>query len=518
MQAYTLTDIVINSAERFPNADAFKCGAQSVTFSELDVKTNQLAKYLLDSGVKKGDRVGIHLNRCLETAIAIYGILKAGAVYVPLDFTAPHTRNQKIIDNCDVRFLVSSQPLKSKVNKLLAINSKLECVIGLKLDAAIKTVSWDEIYNIDLSNYLPVKIVENDLAYIMFTSGSTGDPKGIMHTHKSGLNYAKLSSELYGLTSNDRVGNHAPIHFDISTFGYFSAPLAGASTVIVTDAHTKLPGSLTQLMAHEKLTIWYSVPLALVQVLNSGLLDKLNMKSLRWVMFGGEVFAIKHLKELMEKWPKAEFSNVYGPAEVNQCTYYNFKEISSKYKTLPLGKFWKNTDFKILGRNNKPAKTGEKGELVIRSGTMMRGYWKNNELTEQSLYREAIDSSIENVYYRTGDIVFEDEEGVLFFVGRNDRQIKIRGYRIELNEIESVLVNHPQINEVAVMVNSSEKEIYAAVLLFKNASITVDEIKKYCKTHLPAYAVPSNIEIFGELPRTSSGKIDKKRISIKKEN
>lgn len=520
MQLFTLTDIVKNSATLYPEREAFKYGANTVTFSQLDKKTSQLAKYLMDSGVKKGDRVGIYLNRCLETVFAIYGILKAGAVYVPLDFTAPHARTASVIENCEIAFLISAPALKSKTTKLLGFNLSLKCIIGQTPDVSFKTISWEDIFKMDLAEYQPVKILENDLAYIMFTSGSTGEPKGIIHTHKSALTYAKLSSDLYNVHCEDRVGNHAPINFDISTFGYFSAPLVGACTVLVSDAHTKLPSSLAQLIANENLTIWYSVPLALIQVLSSGMLDKLNMDTLRWVLFGGEVFGLKYLKELMKKWPQAKFSNVYGPAEVNQCTFFNFQNAIPETKSLPLGEVWGNTDFKILNPDDEQVKSGESGELIIRSGTMMNGYWKNEELTEKSLYRETLDTGIEYVYYRTGDIVFQDENGVLYFVGRNDRQVKIRGYRIELDEIESVLINHPDVNEVAVIVldKGNEKEIYAAILLFENKTVTTKELKLYCKKHLATYAIPNEIEILSDLPRTSSGKIDKKRIVAIKKN
>jgi acyl-coenzyme A synthetase/AMP-(fatty) acid ligase len=348
----------------------------------------------------------------------------------------------------------------------------------------------------------------------MFTSGSTGAPKGIMHTHNSGLNYAKLSAELYSVTTNDRIGNHAPIHFDISTFGYFSSPLEGASTIIVTDAHTKLPISLSQLIAKEKLTIWYSVPLALIQILQAGILDKLNMESLRWVLFGGEVFGLKYLRELMRKWPNANFSNVYGPAEVNQCTYYNFNTFSEQTQQLPIGQVWRNTDFKILDDSDIPVANGEKGKLVISSGTMMKGYWNNEVLTKKSFYIDNLDSGLELVYYRTGDVVFEDENGVLFFSGRDDRQVKLRGYRIELDEIESVFINHPDVNEAAVIITDEggDREVYAAILLIPDKNITIKDLRQHCKSNLPTYAIPDTIEIFENLPKTSSGKIDRKMI------
>ncbi|WP_418603964.1 amino acid adenylation domain-containing protein [Hwangdonia sp.] len=512
MELFTLTDIIKNSADFYPNNEAFKCEDTSVSYKELDVKTSQLAKCLIDSGVKKGDRIGIYLNRCIETAIAIYGILKAGAAYVPLDFSAPHQRTRFLIHNCSIAFLVTSNKQKRKIASLLDGSLSLKGIIGLTHDMPVKTISWDIVFNINLKNYQATKIIEDDLAYVMFTSGSTGTPKGIMHTHRSGLNYAKLSADLYRINSNDRIANHAPINFDISTFGYFSAPLAGASTVIITDAHTKFPVSLAKLMEKEKLTIWYSVPLALVQILLSGALDKINLNSLRWVLFGGEVFGLKYLEELIKKWPNAMFSNVYGPAEVNQCTYFNFNSISNVNSHLPIGKVWGNTEFKILDNDDKEVVKGEKGILVIRSGTMMQGYFNNESLTYQSFYKEQNTANLVLKYYRTGDVVYENEDNDLVFAGRNDRQVKIRGFRIELDEIESILLKHPSVKEGSVMVVEREDNnsmVYAAILLFPETITSSTELKAFCKLHLPVYAVPDQIQIFESLPRTSSEKIDR---------
>nr|WP_282123516.1 amino acid adenylation domain-containing protein [Algibacter mikhailovii] len=512
MKPSTLVDIITNAVELFPSKEAFKCEENALSFNELDIKTSQLASCLVDLGVDQGDRVGIYLNRCIETVIAIYGILKAGAAYVPLDFTAPHARTQSIIDNCDISFLVSSNKQKRKIASLSKQKSSLKGIIGVTQDLPLESLPWEFVFNITLDNYSPKKINEDDLAYIMFTSGSTGTPKGIMHTHKSGLNYAMLSSQLYQVKSSDKVGNHAPINFDISTFGYFSAPLAGASTVIITDAHTKFPVSLAKLIHEEQLTIWYSVPLALIQILLSGALDKIEINSLRWVLFGGEVFGLKYLKELMAKWPDAMFSNVYGPAEVNQCTYYNFNSLFKHTSQLPIGKVWDKTSYKILDSDDNEVAKGDMGVLVINSITMMKGYWGKEELTKQSCYFEKSNADQESRYYRTGDVVFENANGDLVFVGRNDRQVKLRGFRIELDEIESVLLKHPSVREASVIIvelTENKKSIYAAILLLSEAQVLPKELISFCKTNLPGYAVPERIEIFVELPRTSSGKIDR---------
>jgi len=507
----TLPNFIENSANLFPNKEAFRFGKSSLTYTDLNHKTNQLAKHLVDSGVQKGDRVGIYMNRCLETAIAIYGILKAGAAYVPINPVAPRSRVQFLIDDCGIQFLVTVPKQKKRINKLLEQETALKQVIGITDSLDGTSISWTSIFSIAMNGYQKVAILSDDLAYVMYTSGSTGTPKGIMHTHKSGMAYAQLSSELYGVKPEDRVANHAPIHFDISTFGYFSAPFASATTIIIPDAHTNLPASLGALIAEEKISIWYSVPLALSQLLLSGVLDTYDFSSIRWVLFGGESFTIKYLKRLMKKWPQANYSNVYGPAEVNQCTYYNFSSNIILEDYLPIGAVWNETEFKVIDENENQVEKDSAGELVICSTTMMKGYWNNAALTSKSLFTDKVEENIEKKYYRTGDIVRHDAKNNLVFLGRKDRQVKIRGYRIELDEVEAVLNGHHAVEESTVCVienENNEKILTAAVILMFGLPTESKELISYCRSKLPTYAIPHRIEIFENFPRTGSGKID----------
>ncbi len=505
----TLPDILENSSRLFPNNEAFRCGDQYLTYEDLNFKTSQLANHLIRSGVKKGDRVGIYMNRCIETVVAVYGILKSGAAYVPLDSTAPHARTLFLLNDCGIRFLVTTPKQSTRILKVLEEDSPIKQIIGLSED--IGHVSWTTIYKNSLESYKNLKISGQDLAYIMYTSGSTGTPKGIMHTHSSALTYAELSANLYGLNSKDRVGNHAPLHFDISTFGYFSAPYAGATTVIIPDAHTKFPVSLAKLIEAEKLTVWYSVPLALIQLWLSGALKNHNLQSLRWVLFGGENFTIKYLRALMQCWPNSKFSNVYGPAEVNQCTYHNLEHIPDLEEQIPIGKVWDKTEYKILNKKDEEVSYGESGELVIKSSTMMLGYWNNQNLTNDSLYKEKSSSNVEHVYFRTGDLVKQNSNGDFLFLGRTDRQVKIRGHRIEIDEIEAVLTGYKEVKAAAVCVienENNDKKIIAAVLSTSNSKLDTLELMDFCKKHLPTYSVPHRINVLKQFPRTSSGKTD----------
>lgn len=475
----------------------------------------QLAAVLKEQGVKRGDRIGIYMNRSLETAIAIYGILQAGAVYVPLDPLAPPARLRFVINDCGIKHLVTNASQRRNLPKLINEEIALESVIGTKAELPLRCISWEEVRQMPDTTDRLTGLTEHDLAYILYTSGSTGTPKGIMHTHHSGLAYARLTASTYGLNEKDKIGNHAPIHFDISTLGYLTAPLIGATTTIVPDAHTKMPASLSQLIEKDKLTVWYSVPLALIQLLQRGVLEERDLSSLRWVFYAGEAFPVKHLRALMQQWPQARFSNIYGPTETNQCTNYDLPGPPQTDDPIPIGKVWENTQMLILDEDNQAVPRGEKGELLIRSTTMMAGYWQQPERTRRSFYTHETVPGFKETYYRTGDLVAEDEQGLLHFYGRKDHQIKTRGYRVELGEIETLLVSHPAVHEIAVFPHRNEEEevaIIAAIILKTDQSATEQDFVDFLKNQLPWYAVPQQFILKTTFPRTSTGKVDRKAL------
>lgn len=514
---YNLPQIIEKSALLAPNKVAFRCLDDYITFADLNVKANQLAAHLMEVRVASGDRVGIYMNRCLDTAIAVYGIFKCGAAFVPINPAMPLKATLAIMEDCDIVHLITTPSQKRKIKAIADASDQLKTVVGLFEEdlAGTTSVSWGSIFKKSQEAYEPRRILEQDLAFILYTSGSTGIPKGIMHSHYSGLSIAKLAVSLHDFTKEDIIGNFAPLHFDPSTFGFFASPLVCATTVIIPDAHMKLPVSLAALAAKEKITVWYSVPLTLTQVLLHGEIDKQDFSALRWVLFIGEVFPVKHLRALMKKWPHAKFNNLYGPAEVVACTYYIMDTPPSADKPIPIGTVWGNTDYKILDSQDQEVSQGEEGELLIRTSTLMNGYWNNPQLTEKSFFRVKIAPGYEHTYYRTGDQVRENEAGELMFLGRNDRQIKLRGYRIELDEIEGTLLKYPHVEEAAVVVipaGEDNKELMAVIKLLPSSQIGVEQLIAYCKTYLPAYAVPNKMKVLQDFPRTGSGKINRPEI------
>ena len=351
-----------DATHRLAGSDsAVSCGDQSVSWGELQQKVAQLSAALLHFGVNPGDRVGIYLHKSIESVVAIHGILRAGAAYVPLDPLAPETITAGIIKDCGITVLVAHEPTAARATTIAT------AVIGTTSDTGSATshMTWDEVSRLEPAGKQPVQ--PSDLAYIMYTSGSTGPPKGIMHTHFSGCAYAKNAVELYGLSATDRMANFSPLHFDMSTLELFAGIGVGAHIVLVPEPYLKLPASLSQLLSDERCTTLYTVPSLFQQLLERGALADRDFSCVRWVLPAGEVFPIEPLRKLMAYFPEATYSNVYGPAEVNQCSFYNF-DTPTDLPTdgpLPIGAPTPNTAFRVVNDEGRSVPVGTQGELEV---------------------------------------------------------------------------------------------------------------------------------------------------------
>lgn len=522
---YLLHHSVDTSAERYPDHDAMRFQGSSLTYADLARKSTQLANLLRARGIQRGERIGVFMNKQLELVTAIYGIMKAGAAYVPLDPRSPVNRIVDIVQDCGIRAIISEDGKRSILAEVAAQQNILEFVAGLSPsddDMGVACFSWDDVYQLSESTGQLPRGMEQDLAYIMYTSGSTGKPKGIMHTHYSGLSYVRMSAATYGVTHSDRLSNHSPLHFDMSTFDYLTGPYCGATTIIIPEAYTLFPANLSKLIQDERMTIWYSVPFALIQLLLRGVLEDRDLSSLRWILYGGEPFPLVHLRDLMTRLPQTRVSNVYGPAEVNQCTYYHVptpSEWPADLENIPLGVIWDNAEGRILTDDDQIATAGEVGELVVRTPTMMRGYWNRPDLNERAFYKKDIAPGFAAIYYRTGDLAWQREDGLYEFVGRKDHQVKVRGYRVELAEVDRVLTTHEAVEQGASYVIKRENgdELGAAVIIRAKQTINEGELLAYLRGNLPQYAVPQHIHILESLPRTATGKVDRRALQVQAE-
>jgi len=511
---YLLPQLVEQAAEWDATHAAIRHRQDCLTYGQLFSRSSQLAHALIADGVKPGERIGILLRKGLDSAVALYGIMSAGAVYVPIDPTAPASRIAFLVRDCGITRLVTSDAMVAALEGLENEGVSLVTVYGVSDNAAspYPSVAWEDMTG--FPEALPnLSTTEQDLCYILYTSGSTGTPKGIMHTHRSALSWAEITASVYRLGPDDVISNYAPLHFDLSTLDYFGGARAGATTVIIPEEYTRFPASLAKLIASERMTVFYTVPFALVQLAAPGILDDLDLDQLRLVLFGGEPMPMKHLREVMEKVPRAQFVNVYGPTETNGCTHYPIdRSLLNTTTSLPIGRPYPNVEILVLDDGGRPVGVGDSGELLVRTPTLMRGYWGSRDLNEGAFHMVTERGGLAEVYHRTGDLVSPMRDGNLRFLGRMDRQIKSRGNRVELDEVEAVLLANPDVHEAAVYAVPDDAgilEIHAEAILTATSTVEEKDLLHHLRSALPVYAVPVAITIGTSFQRTSTGKIDR---------
>lgn len=516
---YILQQLLTESAKQHPDKPAVWAKGRTLTYRELEERSNQVAHLLRSRGVQKGDRIGIYFPKAVESLAAMFGVLKAGGVYVPLDPLAPVERISYIMSNCEVKSVVTTGALLrgldlTKVPSIQFVLLTEDKTNGLQRE---NVVSWSELATFPAGHAPDLQATTTDLAYILYTSGSTGRPKGVMLSHQNALTFVEWCAEEFHVCSDDRVSNHAPLHFDLSVFDVYNGIKAGATVYMVPEETSKFPASLAKWIHEQQITIWYSVPSALVFLLLHGNLKAENLSRLRIILFAGEVFPMKYLKQLAALLPELELYNLYGPTETNVCTYYKVDRARlANQDKLPIGKACANTEvFSVDDQDHIVTKIGETGELYVRGPAVTTGYWADPDKTRKMCIPNRFQPNFEEKMYKTGDLVMLDECGDYLFLGRRDNQIKSRGYRIELGEIEAALLSHPGVREAAAIAIPDEQigaRIKAIVAAHEPGSLTMVDLQRHCAAHIPNYMIPELIEMRDTLPKTSTGKVD--RVSL----
>ncbi len=523
--AYLLQHLLFESAIQFPDKEAIRFENHGLTYQELDTLTNQLAQTLKSVGVKRGDRVAIYVNKSLASILAIFGILKAGGVYVPLDPNAPAKRLAYITRNCDVRVVITSTAKLPVLAEFFTNGTPLENIVltdegaevPVSFPEAVRWTQWKEVLETENRSLENDGTIETDLAYILYTSGSTGDPKGVMIAHRTIFTFIHWCSDTLKITSRDRVTSHAPLHFDLSTFDIFVTLKAGGTLVLIPEKASVFPINLVKLLQNEQITVTYMVPSIFSLMVNYGKLKQHDLSSMRLILFAGEVFPIKYLRQLVEAVPQAEYYNLYGPTETNVCTYYKVQSTdleNERTEPVPIGMACENMEvFAVNETGERVTEPGVEGELWARGSCVAQGYWGDPEKTAKGFVRNPLQPHFDEVAYRTGDLVVlaEDRKNWIF-VGRRDHMIKSRGYRIELGEVEAALYGHGSIKEAAVIAIPDEligSRLKAFIVPHDRNGFLINDLKSYCAQKLPNYMVPESIEILDELPKTSTGKVNR---------
>ncbi len=518
----TLQRVLRRAAARNGERTAVIDRSRSMTYAELDRRSDQVANLLGQLGVLPGDRVGLYLEKSLESIVGLYGVMKAGACYVPFDPGAPVQRLSYIAGNCGIAVLLSGVEKRANWARMIDVGSPIRTVVALndrgsdrgEVPAGVAYVGADAIDGQPESPPLD-RTISQDLAYILYTSGSTGDPKGVMLTHRNALTFVEWASEEFALTPDDRLSSHAPLHFDLSVFDVFAAAWSGASVVLVPAKASLFPVELVRFIRENALTVWYSVPSILSMLVLRGGLAAGDLPALRTLLFAGEVFPTKYLRQLMELLPEVRFANLYGPTETNVCTWYEVPQLPDpEAGPIPIGRPVADVEVFALAEDGKRTQPGEVGEIHVRGSTVMQGYWGDAERSTRSLVPDPSRREGVDLAYRTGDLAFKDENGDWRYLGRRDSQIKSRGYRIELGEIEAALYSYSGVTQCSVVALPDEL-VTNRIKAFVVGPSADDEraLALFCAERLPRYMVPEEWEFRNDLPKTTTGKIDRRALT-----
>ena len=501
MSARNLVDLLDASSRQFPHRNAVvDTAGAAVTYAELDAQSGALARFLIDRGVRPGARVAIAIPKSLEAIVAFFGVMKAGAAYVPLDAMGPLDRGRRIIEDADVSAAFVNTRTASAVS-----NGVLQISVDRETDAG--AVHFRDAVEIGQScASAPDRVGE--IAYIIFTSGSTGAPKGAMITHRNALSFLDWCSSEYRPDEHDRLANYSPLHFDPSVFDVYLSIKHGASVHLIGDDLAKRPAELASLIAGRRLTFWTSTPSALTMLVRFGNLEAHDCSSLKFVCFGGEVFPTRQLRELKQRWPRAACYNMYGPTETTTaCTFARIPDEIPEDRTapFPIGFPCSHCGAVVLDERGEPVSPGEDGLLHISGPSVFAGYWNRPAETAAAIVER--DGTR---WYNTGDVVRWDPKDGFTYVARKDGMVKRRGFRIEVGEIERALYRHAAVAEAAVVaVSDADSTVtIAAFLSWNGPAPSTVELKTFCAKTLPAYMSPDLFVFLDRLPRTSTDKLD----------
>ncbi|AIQ12431.1 non-ribosomal peptide synthetase [Paenibacillus durus] len=469
-----LHEMLSNTAKSMAENIAVRHHENTMTYRELDEKSNQIARYFMEKGVSKGDYIGVIAKRGINTIVNLFGVLKAGAAYIPLDPDYPDERKQYIREKCQCKFFIEPSLYEQE---LLHTYSAEAVDSGVTLE---------------------------DMAYVIFTSGSTGNPKGVQITHGAAANTILDINSKFNVTANDRIMGISSLCFDLSVYDVFGALSSGAVLVIIDDQRDMF--RLKEVIEKEKITIWNSVPAIMGMVVDLYSLSEQN-NDLRAVLLSGDWIPLQLPAKIKKIFRNTEVVSLGGATEASIWSiYYPITQIAEEWKSIPYGIPLANQQIYVLNQNRQPCPVNVEGELYIGGTGVANGYIHDEEKTRQSFILHPQLGHI----YKTGDYGVLKPEGVVEFLGRKDSQVKIRGYRVELGEIENCLLQSKDVRKTAVIDSADEqgtKHLYAFIISDKNAYSL--SLKRFLQNKLPGYMIPTMFFNVDEIPLTVNGKVNK---------
>lgn len=490
---HNITVWLDHTAEKYPEKVAIVDGGRTITFGDLRYKAMCLAEVIISKELFR-EPIAVAMPRSIDVIIAFLGVAYSGNFYSVIDVDMPALRQKKILES---------------LNPKLIVTDRNETNIS---DYDTYKYDYDKLCLTDDSAVIIQrdKTCDIDLLYVLFTSGSTGMPKGVTVTHQSVVDYIDWVVETFAIDDSDSFGNQAPFYFDNSILDIYSMVKTGATMYIIPKQLFSQPVFLLQYLKENEITTIFWVPSALIVVANLHALKKVDLtKTLRRILFCGEVMPNKQLNEWRKNIPDIVYANLYGPTEITDaCTYYIIDREFADDEPLPIGKAAKNTDILVLNESDGVVIADEIGELCVRGTCVSRGYYNNCEKTRNAFVQNPLNSNYIEYIYRTGDLVRYNQYGELVYVSRKDFQIKHLGHRIELGEIETIVSGMEGIEQCCCLYDDVRKQI----VLFCNGQIDKHQILNVIKMNLPKYMIPGRIVVIESMPINANGKIDRKKL------
>lgn len=486
----------------------------NTTYLSLNKLANQLARMLQDYGIVAGDVVCLAGEKSVSTFASMIACLKIGAIYCVLDPDSPVERLRKILSTCKPGILLAEPEFVIRVAE--AIADLVVEIVEIDHNNITRLLRDYDESDLDVTR----DISGTNPAYIMFTSGSTGFPKGAVMTHANVMNLIDWSRETFDLKPQDSLTNVNPLFFDNSVFDFYSSLFNGSRLVPFTSAEVKEPKLLVEKIDAAQCTLWFSVPSLLIFLQTMKAADGRRMKSLSRFVFGGEGYPKAKLKALFDAYsPASELFNVYGPTECT-CICSSYKLSGADFDDLrglpPLGRMAANFSYLILDDEGAVVTEGNTGELCLLGPNVGLGYYNDPERTRASFVQNPLHNNYPDVMYKTGDLArFEPADGKLYIQGRKDNQIKHMGYRVELEEIEAALNCLDYVSEAAVLHSNSTGLSRIVAVVSTNQDCPDQRIRQDLRSIIPAYMVPGVFHREDILPKNANGKVDRRHLAEK---
>lgn len=505
--ATLVTDFIEKSADRLPEKVALVCDGKRVTYADIDQTANCLANALIAQGVRRGDRVALHLPNCIELVVAIFAVMKAGGVFMVVNSTTKDEKLEFILRDSGARGIVSWDARIETLAHLVASLPELDFGVVTGLDNTRELLPgllrYQDLIVESTAEKPDVQLIDRDLACLIYTSGSTGEPKGVMSDH-SNVTFAVRSITTYlQNVEDDIVINFLPLSFDYGLYQLLMVFSFGGRLIL--ERGFTYPALVLKRIEEESVTGFPGVP-TVYSVLLAQDLEPYNLRSLTYMTNTAAALPPSHITRIRERFPDVRLYSMYGLTETKRTLYLPIDQLDKRPGSVGIA--IPGTEVWIEAEDGSRLGAGEVGELVVRGRHVMRGYWGDPEATRERFRPGAIPG--EQLCY-TGDLFRIDEEGFLYFVSRKDDIIKSRGEKVAPKEVEEVIYRLAGVQEVAVfgVPDAVMGEIVKAMVVVENQDISPAHILRHCRQHLEDFMVPRDVEICSVLPKTSSGKIKK---------